>query len=195
MQQEASLPDECRTTVPAALFDQMEEAVIGCDLGGKIIYANAGAERLLGLSLEQLLERPLWQMSPQTTSTALQRKFQRLLEEGGAQRFDLYFSQAERWLSGSLYRVEDRVYCLARDISLEREANLRLGVLTDVSRAFDEAGPGLPETLEAIARTVAEVTGGGCFIYLAADQRLVMRAESGPVLQSARRRAFLKDIG
>jgi PAS domain S-box-containing protein len=50
--------DEARIREQAALLDKAHDAILVQDLGGKILYANAGAENLYGWSLAQLQSDP-----------------------------------------------------------------------------------------------------------------------------------------
>ena len=68
------------------LLDTLNEGVVALDTDGRIIYANARASRMLGLSCEELLQRtyehPDWKATLSTTRWATKSPFEQVLKTG-----------------------------------------------------------------------------------------------------------------
>lgn len=160
-------PEESAAPLPLsaeALFSRMPEAVLCCGRSGEFLYLNAAAERAFQQPAARLRGLRLWQLLPELVGKPFHQAFERVVQAGGHAQLDQYFATLGGWYAVSLYRVEEVVCVIARDVSAERQAQTRLEVLADASRAFAAAGLDLQSTFDTVARRLAELLGDTCIV-------------------------------
>jgi PAS domain S-box-containing protein len=149
-----------------ALFDKMVDSVACYERDGTIAYVNPATCEVLGRSREALEGQVLWLVFPELRGNAFQRAFEQVAQTGETQRFDHFYPLSQRWFDSHVYLTDDLIWVIARDITHDKRAALRLDVLANASRVFAGAAADVRRGFEAIARHVAELIGDMCSIRL-----------------------------
>jgi PAS domain S-box-containing protein len=150
----------------AALFDRMVDSVACYERDGTVVYVNPIACAIFGRSREALLGQVLWIVFPDLRGNAFHRAFEQVARTGQTQHFEHYVSSGGRWYDNHVYLADELIWVIARDISDEKQAALRLDVLANASRVFAGAAADVRTGFEGIARHVAELIGDLCSIRL-----------------------------
>jgi PAS domain S-box-containing protein len=149
-----------------ALFDEMVDSVAAYERDGTIRYVNAAMCSIFGRSREALVGQVLWIVLPEAREGTFQRAFEHVARTGERQHFEQFYAPRARWFDVRVYLVDERIWVIARDISHEKQAALRLDVLANASRVFAGAVSDVRSGFERIARHVAELIGDMCSIRL-----------------------------
>ena len=148
------------------LFDKMVESVAAYELDGTIVYVNPATCRLFGRSREALVGEVLWAVFPEGRGNPFRSAFELVARTGDTQHFEHFYTLWGQWFDNHVYLADDRIWVIARNISDEKQAALRLDVLANASRVFVGAAADGRSGFEGIARHVAELIGDMCAIRL-----------------------------
>jgi PAS domain S-box-containing protein len=113
----------------------------------------------------------LWIVFPEARGNIFQRSFEQVARTGETQRFEQFFAPWGRWYDNHVYLADELIWVVARDITDEKKAALRLDVLANASRVFAGAAADVRTGFEGIARHVAELIGDMCSIRLLSPDR------------------------
>lgn len=102
-----------------------------------VTYWNAVAEKLLGVSREQIVGKNLWEVFPDAVDLPSYANYNRALKDGTAVKFEDYYGI---WLEVDAYPSEEGLTVFFRDITERKEASEKL------SKAYEERN----EILESI---------------------------------------------
>jgi PAS domain S-box-containing protein len=149
-----------------ALFDKVVDSVACFERDGTIVYVNPKTSEIFGRRGEALVGMVLWLVLPEMQGNAIHRSVERVVSTGQTQHFEHFYPSLGRWYDGHVYLADGRVWMIARDITDEKQAALRLDVLANASRVFAGAAADVRTGFEAIARHVAELIGDLCSIRL-----------------------------
>jgi PAS domain S-box-containing protein len=149
-----------------ALFDKVVDSVACYERDGTVVYLNPVTCEIFGRSREALVGEVLWIVLPEMRDNAIHRNFEHVARTGQTQHFDHFYPSSGRWYNSHVYLAEDLVWIIARDITDEKQAALRLDVLANASRVFAGAAADVRTGFESIARHVAELIGDLCSIRL-----------------------------
>ena len=179
---------DSRLRFQARLLDAVGEAIIATDRVGRILYWNAGAERLYLWRTEEVVGRPVEEVTPTEMSRPQAREIMRRLMEG------------ETWTGEFTVRDRDgRVFpVLVTDSPvLDEEGHLVAIIgtsmeITDRKRAEEaqrflaEAGRLLASsldhevTLRRVSRMAVPMLGDWCMVHLLENGRLAAVAHTTP---------------
>jgi PAS domain S-box-containing protein len=177
-----------------ALFETMSEGIVYEDADGTITSANPAAERLLGLSLDQMQGRtsldPRWKATHEDGSDwpGETHPIPVALKTGKPTANDVqavYNPQTGEYVWLSVNATPEflpgetrpfRAYAVFRDITERKRAEeqlaaqtARLKVLADASREFGESGGDYQGVLDLVVRKVAEQLGDSSQIRLLSE--------------------------
>jgi PAS domain S-box-containing protein len=162
-----------------ALFDAMVDSVAAYERDGTVTYVNPVTCQLFGRSREALVGQVLWIVFPEARGNAFQRAFEHVARTGKRQHFEHYYAPWGRWYDNHVYLADERIWVIARDITEEKQAALRLDVLANASRVFAGAAADVRSGFEGIARHVAELIGDMCSIRLLSADTKTFEAPLG----------------
>jgi PAS domain S-box-containing protein len=148
------------------VFDKMPVSVACYEPNGTIVYVNPATCELFAQSREVLLGRILWIVFPEARGNAFHQAFEHVVRTGEDRHLEHYYSPWGRWYDNHFYLADGLIWVIARDITHEKHAALRLDVLANASRLFAGAASDVRAGFEIIARHVAELIGDMCSIRL-----------------------------
>ena len=130
-----------------ALMESLTEGLCFLDRDYRFTYVNAAAERINGISREELLGRTQWEAFPGCVGTVLERQFRRAMVERATTEFENHYAPWDRWFALKAYPAADGGICvLYRDITEpKRAADARHRAEERVRRVFDTQTVGMIE--------------------------------------------------
>lgn len=105
------------------ILESIGDAFFTMDKNFTVNYWNRAAEELIGVKREQLLQKNLLEVFPDAIQLPSYTNYLKAMETGEPIRFEDYFG---RWLEVHAYPNEEGLSVFFRDISLRKEADLRL---------------------------------------------------------------------
>ena len=82
----------------AAIVESTDDAIVGADENGIITAWNAGAERLLGWSREEIVGRHVGTIVPREERPTQRARYENLLQGGSVERFETHWVRRDRTL-------------------------------------------------------------------------------------------------
>src|SRR4051812_28482862 len=73
----------------------------------RIVYMNSEAERSSCRSASDLIARTLWEPSPKTAGTNLEKQYHRAASERITVEFEYFYESANRWLGIKVFPTPD----------------------------------------------------------------------------------------
>jgi PAS domain S-box-containing protein len=180
---------------PASLLEALDESVCVCTRDGTIVYVNPAGARTAGCSRDAILGKRIWELFPDSIVNGFQRAFESVSASGGPLEIDSHYAPWDRWFRTQLYRIDDHVHVVAREITQQRVAEARLRVLAHASEAF-ACCRDLDRVFGTIARSLAELVGDGCVVRVldGAHLRAVAVHHTDPATLALYREALAKPI-
>jgi PAS domain S-box-containing protein len=105
------------------IVESIGDAFFTMDRNFVVSYWNKAAEELIGVKREQLIGNNLWDVFPDAVSLPSYRNYHRVLETGESILFEDNYGT---WLEVNAFPSEEGLTVFFRDISLRKEADLRL---------------------------------------------------------------------
>ncbi|WP_290794864.1 PAS domain S-box protein [Flavihumibacter sp. UBA7668] len=105
------------------ILESIGDAFFTMDRHFVVTYWNRIAEELLHVKREQVLHQNLWDVFPDAVKLPSYTYYNQVLATGQAVRFEDYYGI---WLEVNAYPTEDGVSVFFRDITLKKEADMRL---------------------------------------------------------------------
>lgn len=81
------------------IFRSISDAVIAMDCEWQVIYVNREAERITGLSSEDLVGKTLWESFPESRGTVLADEYLAAIDSGESRAFEMYYEPLGAWFS------------------------------------------------------------------------------------------------
>ena len=108
------------------------------DRNWTVTFANKVAEKLVAIDRDHMLGKNLWDLFPESENGEFHKRYQKLFESGGTERFVAYSPRSNRWLAISAFLTTHGIAISARDVTEEhvRDEQLRL-LETAVARLND----------------------------------------------------------
>ncbi|WP_180969940.1 PAS domain S-box protein [Deinococcus planocerae] len=140
------------------LLDGLPDPVLALDPGGRAVYVNPPAARLLGYGRSVLPERPVWEAFPAVLGPGFETLIRRALRERADLLDEEYAPGPGAWLEVRVSPSPSGLLVICRDVTSRRQAEAHaadLGALTlALSEAVEEA-----EVARALARHVPAALG------------------------------------
>lgn len=105
------------------ILDSIGDAFFTMDRQYIVTYWNRRAEELLGVKRDQILGRNLWDVFPAAVNLPSYQYYKQVLETRETVNFEDYYGI---WLEVNAYPSEEGVSVFLRDISMRKEADIRL---------------------------------------------------------------------
>lgn len=105
------------------IVESISDAFFTMDKTFKVTYWNRSAERMIGVRREDLVGRNLWEAFPNAVQLPSYTNYHQVLETGQPMTFEDYYGI---WLEVNANRSEEGLTVFFRDITLRKEADLRL---------------------------------------------------------------------
>lgn len=105
------------------ILENSDEALACFDEGDRYTYLNREAERLLGVSRNDVLGKVVWEVWPYPVNSLFQRAFKRAALERTTVYFEDYYPFQQKWLATRCFPSSDNgVYVYFRDITEQKNA-------------------------------------------------------------------------
>lgn len=105
------------------ILDSIGDAFFTMDRNYTVTYWNRRAEELLNVKRDEILGKNLWELFPEAVNLPSYTYYQQVLETRQAVNFEDYYGI---WLEVNAYPSEEGVSVFFRDISMRKEADIRL---------------------------------------------------------------------
>lgn len=105
------------------ILDSIGDAFFTMDQNFKVSYWNRRAEELLRVKREEILGKNLWEVFPDAVNLPSYQYYQQVLKTRQTVNFEDYYGI---WLEVNAYPSEEGLSVFFRDISLRKEADIRL---------------------------------------------------------------------
>jgi PAS domain S-box-containing protein len=105
------------------IIESITDAFFTMDRNFIVSYWNHAAEKLLGIKREKIIGKNLWKVFPDAVRLPSYSNYHQVLETGQSIHFEDNFG---RWLEVDAYPSEEGLTVFFRDISLRKEADIRL---------------------------------------------------------------------
>jgi diguanylate cyclase (GGDEF)-like protein/PAS domain S-box-containing protein len=109
----------------ADLLANVPDAVVHLDRSWRYTYANAAAERLLGLGPGELVGCRMQERFPATAGSGLEERLTLVLEHGEPQQFDYHSPDVDRWFELRAFPAAGGVTVFFRDVDERRRQDDR----------------------------------------------------------------------
>lgn len=105
------------------IVESISDAFFTMDTNFTVTSWNRSAEQMIGVRREDLVGRNLWEVFPEAVRLPSYANYHQVLETGQPMTFEEYFGI---WMEVNANRSEEGLTVFFRDISLRKEADLRL---------------------------------------------------------------------
>ena len=135
----------------ARLLESITDAFIALDPAWRFTYVNAEAERLTGLTHQEMRGRKYWDLFPDAIRTTLDHELSRVMRERLPAEFEYHYASSDRWFHVKAQPASDGgVSIFSRDITARKRAEDERDALMERERlAHEEA-----EALNQVARAL-----------------------------------------
>jgi PAS domain S-box-containing protein len=162
LQQELRAEAELARERSEAILASINDGFFVLNRDWRFTYVNPAAERLLGLSANDLLGRSHWEVYPRTKDTMVEAKFRAVMETRTSTAFENYYEPWGRWYDIRLYPSRDgSISVYFQDISDKKTTEASLQRLNETLEQQVEQRTIEVQNKEARLRTVFETS----FIY------------------------------
>lgn len=180
--------------VKAAQIDAANDAIVQCDLAGRLVHFNQALSKITHFPADELAGMSLYELAPPESAAQLGFVMQRVAAQGEAT-----FESAYRTRDGGIVPVEVHAHrmesdgatfilSIARDVHerklAERREQTRLAILEEMA-----TGATLPELLLHIVNFVEQQSPGAICSVLLADETGRLRHGAAPNLPDEYNRA------
>ncbi|HEV8653466.1 MAG TPA: PAS domain-containing protein [Actinomycetes bacterium] len=122
----------------ARAFESISDGFCAFDQGWRLTYANREAQRVLGHSEDELLDRPLYDTLPAPLGTAFQREYERAVTDSTVVEFEAFYPALDAWFEVRAYPSLDGLFVYLHDVSARQAAEAERARLLAAER---ETGP------------------------------------------------------
>jgi PAS domain S-box-containing protein len=98
-------------------IDSISDAFTAFDSRWRMVYINDKAAALVGLSVEELIGRSVWDVFPELVGTEFWEKLHDSMREQRPIHFEQYYEKRNRWFEHSAYPAQDGLTVFTRDIT------------------------------------------------------------------------------
>ena len=160
------------------VLDEMPSAVLHLDADWRVGYANPEAERVTGLSREQLIGSVLWELFPGAVGSEFERQYRRAVASGEAVSFEAYYPPPlDAWFEVRAWPTDGGLSLYFIDVTARHHSQQQVAATARRHELLARVTDALTGTLdgdEAAARLAPLLTDNGladwCLITLV-DQR------------------------
>jgi PAS domain S-box-containing protein len=131
-------PDPARL---AAILVSLPDAVLCINRDWYITYANPQAIRISQLCPELFPTAPFWQLFPDTCDTQMEHRYRAAMASGQPDHFEFFYLRFDIWVDIHILPTDEGFAAVYRDITAERQAEVREAVVTRQVRQAFEAIP------------------------------------------------------
>ena len=134
----------------ARVLEAMPSAFLHIDRSWRFTYVNAEAERLLGVTRDELVGKVMWELFPAAVGSDLERHYRRAAETGEPTTFDTYYPEPlNAWYEVRVWPSPDGLAVYFADISARRAAQEQIERAAQRSVLLASVGAELTGTLDA----------------------------------------------
>lgn len=130
------------------ILESITDAFFAVDREWRVTYMNEQAERLLERRRDELLDKNLWEMFPDTVGSAFYREYQRTMEQETSATFEEYFPPLDGWFEIRTYASEDGLSVYFHDITDRKRAEMALREYGERQHFLAEAASMLAASLD-----------------------------------------------
>ena len=103
------------------VLERISDGFYTLDCDFRFTYINAAAERMLGRTRDDLLDKNLWEAFPPVIDTPLYSAYHEALATGLPITFEFYYPPFEHWIEVRVYPAPEGLSVFFRDISESRQ--------------------------------------------------------------------------
>lgn len=115
-----------------SLIERVSDGFVALDISWYITYINRAAEKILGQPEGFLFGKRFWDEFPETTGNSFYKAFHTALAEQRHMFLEDYSTLADKWLQVNIYPSTSGLSIFFKDISKEKEAELKAKKNTDL---------------------------------------------------------------
>jgi PAS domain S-box-containing protein len=120
------------------LLEGISDAFISFDHNWNVVYANHRVAQAIGLSIEQVLGKNLWDMFPTLLGTSIEYAYRRVMETRTPEQLEFQSKLSGTWLDVRIYPISDGISVFSTDISLRRAAEEELNYQKQLLQTLTE---------------------------------------------------------
>jgi PAS domain S-box-containing protein len=133
---EATRREEELKAETTSVLESIAEAFLALDPDFRFTYVNAEAERINGMSREEILGKTFWEVFPATLGTGIETELRRAMAERIPVNLENFYQPWERWFEVDIYPTKtEGVAVYYRDIT---DRKLAMDALQEADRRKDE---------------------------------------------------------
>jgi diguanylate cyclase (GGDEF)-like protein/PAS domain S-box-containing protein len=137
------------------------------DHEARVLYANAAAERVTGISVTDIAGRLVWDAFPGAHGSVFEEQYRRSVDEGTTVAFTAFYPPLERWFAVQAVPQPTGTAVFCHDVTAAKEAERRAERLASVHRALQRAATvvatngGPEQVFSLVAEDSAELVDAG----------------------------------
>ncbi|WMN12078.1 PAS domain S-box protein [Marivirga salinae] len=108
------------------ILESIGDAFIAIDKNWIVTYWNKAAEEFIGRKREEIIGENLWDVFPDAIDTVFYEQYHKAVETNESITFEEYYSTIGKWFDITAYPSDEGLTIYFKDISLRKEADIRL---------------------------------------------------------------------
>ena len=104
------------------LLETMTDAFFSLDAEWRFTFLNGEAEKLLGRSREDLLDKGVWEEFPEAVGSVFEQEYRSAVETGTPASFEAYYPPLGRWFEVRAWPMPEGLSVYFHDVTVRREA-------------------------------------------------------------------------
>jgi len=108
------------------ILESIGDAFFAVDKNWLVTYWNKEAESILGRKREEIVGENLWEVYADAIDSDFNRQYHKAMETGEDVEFEEYYPTINKWFAVSAYPSQDGLSIYFKDVTLKKEADLRL---------------------------------------------------------------------
>ncbi|MFC0263632.1 PAS domain S-box protein [Fontibacter flavus] len=108
------------------ILESIGDAFFALDKNWTVTYWNKEAELVLGKSRNEMIGQNLWEKYADAIDSDFYRQYHESMETGRNLSFEEYYPTLQKWFEVSVYPSQDGLSVYFKDVTLRKEADIRL---------------------------------------------------------------------
>ena len=122
------------------LLETMTDAFFSLDTEWRFTFLNSEAEKLLGRSREELLDKSVWEQFPEAVGSVFEEHYARAVETGQPVSFEAFYPPLDKWFEVRAWPMPEGLSVYFHDVTERRRAqDEREQAVRERERAYGEA--------------------------------------------------------
>lgn len=108
------------------ILESIGDAFFAVDTNWTVTYWNREAEKVLGLSREQIIGKNLWEIYYDAVDSDFYIYYHKAMETGGNVNFEEYYPTLNKWFEVSAYPSTEGLSIYFKDITLRKQTDIKI---------------------------------------------------------------------